>query len=46
VSWHGGIQPERLAEVMREADDGLLARFTWFWPEPIPYKKGRKRQPG
>jgi hypothetical protein len=28
VSWHGGIQPERLAEVMREADDGLLARFV------------------
>jgi hypothetical protein len=38
VSWHGGIQPERLAEVMREADDGLLARFTWFWPEPIPFR--------
>jgi hypothetical protein len=37
VSWHGGIQPERLAEVMREADDGLLARFTWFWPEPVPF---------
>ena len=37
VSWHGGIQPERLAEVMREADDGLLARFMWFWPEPIPF---------
>ena len=38
VSWHGGIQPERLAEVMREADDGLLARFTWFWPEPVPFR--------
>jgi hypothetical protein len=37
VSWHGGIQPERLAEVMREADDGLLARFMLFWPEPIPF---------
>jgi hypothetical protein len=38
VSWHGGIQPERLAKVMREANDGLLARFTWFWPEPIPFR--------
>jgi hypothetical protein len=38
VSWHGGIQPERLAEVMREVDDGLLARFTRFWPEPIPFR--------
>jgi hypothetical protein len=34
VAWHGGIQPSRLAEVMREADDGLLARFLYFWPEP------------
>lgn len=33
-----GIQPDRLAEVMREADDGLLSRHTWFWPEPIPFR--------
>jgi Protein of unknown function (DUF3987) len=39
VSWHGGIQPDRLAEVMRAADDGLLARFMWFWPEPIPFHR-------
>jgi hypothetical protein len=37
VGWHGGIQPARLAEVMRDADDGLLARFMWFWPEPVPF---------
>ena len=37
VGWHGGIQPPRLAEVMREADDGLLARFVWFWPNPVPF---------
>jgi uncharacterized protein DUF3987 len=37
VAWHGGIQPARLAEVMRDADDGLLARFMWFWPEPVPF---------
>jgi hypothetical protein len=37
VSWHGGIQPQRLAEVMHEADDGLLSRFLWFWPEPVTF---------
>lgn len=40
VAWHGGIQPARLAQVMREADDGLLARFCWFWPDPVPFKLG------
>jgi hypothetical protein len=38
VAWHGGIQPSRLAQVMREADDGLLARFCWFWPDSVPFK--------
>jgi hypothetical protein len=33
----GGTQPEKLAETMRGADDGLLARFCWAWPEPIPF---------
>jgi Protein of unknown function (DUF3987) len=42
VGWHGGIQPERLAQVMREADDGLLARFMWFWPEPVPFHIAHK----
>lgn len=37
VAWHGGIQPARLAQVMREADDGLLARFCWFWPDPVRF---------
>lgn len=38
VSWYGGIQPARLEKVMREADDGLLARFCWFWPDTVPFK--------
>jgi hypothetical protein len=43
VSWHGGIQPERLAEIIRhEVDDGLLARFMFFWPDPIPFRMGDK----
>ena len=37
VSWWGGTQPGRLAELMRGADDGLLARFCWIWPEPVPF---------
>jgi hypothetical protein len=39
VSWYGGIQPGRLAEVMHGADDGLLARFIWFWPDPLRFDK-------
>jgi hypothetical protein len=42
VCWHGGIQPERLAEIMREADDGLRARFAWFWLEPIPFHRPKE----
>jgi hypothetical protein len=38
VAWHGGIQPERLAKVIcEEPDDGLLARFMWFWPETVEF---------
>ena len=28
---------------MRGADDGLLSRFLWLWPEPIPFRLGRMR---
>ncbi len=41
VAVTGGSQPDRLAELMREADDGLLARFCWFWPEPTPFALAR-----
>jgi len=33
----GTIQPDRLVSLMKEPDDGLLSRFLWFWPEPIPF---------
>lgn len=36
-AWWGGTQPARLNEIMAEADDGLLARFMWLWPEPLPF---------
>jgi hypothetical protein len=42
VAWFGTIQPERLAQVMSDADDGLLARFSWVWPEPVPFDIGRQ----
>ena len=40
VAWFGTIQPERLAQVMSDADDGLLARFSWVWPDPVPFDIG------
>jgi hypothetical protein len=33
----GGTQPARLAELLREADDGLLSRILWSWPNPVPF---------
>jgi hypothetical protein len=41
VAVTGGTQPERLAEMFRETDDGLLARIVWAWPEPKPFRLGR-----
>jgi hypothetical protein len=41
VAVYGGTQPDRLASLMREADDGLLARLLWAWPEPVPFRLGR-----
>jgi uncharacterized protein DUF3987 len=26
---------------MREADDGLVGRMLWAWPEPVPFRLGR-----
>jgi hypothetical protein len=40
VAVYGGVQPDRLGVLMREADDGLLARMLWSWPDPIPFKLG------
>jgi Protein of unknown function (DUF3987)/Bifunctional DNA primase/polymerase, N-terminal len=42
LSWFGTIQPERLAEVMADADDGLLARFLWLWPEPVAFQRPKR----
>jgi len=42
VSWFGTIQPDRLAEVIEGCDDGLMARFWWFWPEPVQFDRAQR----
>jgi hypothetical protein len=42
LSIYGGTQPDKLALLMREADDGLLGRILWAWPEPILFRLGRE----
>jgi hypothetical protein len=41
VAVSGGIQPDKLAALMKGPDDGLLARFLWLWPDPIPFEISR-----
>jgi hypothetical protein len=41
VSVCGGTQPERLAKLIADTDDGLLSRIQWGWPNPIPFKLGQ-----
>lgn len=43
VSVIGGTQPEKLAEcLLSGSDDGLVARFLWAWPAPVPYHRPRQ----
>jgi hypothetical protein len=40
VSVLGGIQPEKLVDcLLSGADDGLVARFLWAWPDSIEYRR-------
>jgi hypothetical protein len=32
----GGIQPDRLCDVIQGPEDGLTARMLWTWPETLP----------
>lgn len=41
VAVYGGTQPDKLAELFADGDDGLLGRFSWFWPDPVPFHLGR-----
>lgn len=38
VAVTGGTQPERLAEMSKGSDDGLMARLAWSWPDPKPFR--------
>ena len=42
VATYGGVQPDRISDLMRDGDDGLLARFLWAWPDPIPFRLARR----
>ena len=44
VAVYGGTQPDKLALLMREADDGLLGRLLWAWPEPFGSGWGTRRR--
>ncbi len=36
----GGIQPDKLATALLKGDDdGLTARFMYFWPDPVPLER-------
>ena len=40
VSVLGGIQPDKLANMLlKGGDDGLTARFMYFWPNPVPLER-------
>jgi hypothetical protein len=43
ISVFGGVQPDRLSSLLLNSDDdGLTARFMWFWPDPLPPTRPQK----
>ncbi len=40
VAAFGDTQPAKVAGLLKDADDGLLGRICWFWPDPVPFAKG------
>jgi hypothetical protein len=36
----GGTQPGRLGGLIADADDGLLSRIQWGWPDPLSFELG------
>jgi hypothetical protein len=42
VAVYGTAQPDRLAVIMRDVDDGLLARILWLWPNSVGFRLGRE----
>jgi hypothetical protein len=37
VAFYGGVQPDKISELMKGPDDGLLSRILWFWPDPVEF---------
>ncbi len=37
----GSTQPDKVAEMLQQRDDGLMSRFLWAWPDPVPFRLGR-----
>jgi len=46
VSILGGLQPDRLQEVLRKADDGLAVRFLYVWPDVAEFVRPSQRRSG
>ena len=44
VSWFGCTHPDKVAEIMQGCDDGLLARFMWFWPDAKDFDRPNHMQ--
>jgi hypothetical protein len=42
IALFGTVQPDRLEEVFRDADDGLCSRFLWTWPNPRPFRQPKR----
>lgn len=32
----GGIQPDKISEILNTPDDGFISRMLWSWPEALP----------
>jgi hypothetical protein len=43
VAAYGGTQPDKLATMLDEADDGLFSRVLWGWPAPVPFRLGKEK---
>jgi len=42
VAVYGGTQPDKLSRLMQELDDGLMARISWVWPDPVDFHIGKQ----
>jgi hypothetical protein len=38
----GGVQPDKLSDLIHGPDDGLQARFLWFWPEKVAPRRPQR----